>query len=48
MFDSIYILRNGRIVNDGSFVGLRQCSVLFQEMWANQKEAPQTEERLEA
>ncbi|GAB3500674.1 hypothetical protein GCM10027341_26350 [Spirosoma knui] len=48
MFDYIYILRDGRIVDEGSFVNLRQRSVLFQEMWAHQKEALQTEERVEA
>ncbi len=39
MFDYIYILRDGRVVDEGSFVELRQKSVIFQEMWAHQKEA---------
>ncbi len=39
MFDYIYVLRNGRVVDEGSFVELRQNSVIFQEMWAHQKEA---------
>ncbi|MFD2572414.1 ABC transporter ATP-binding protein [Spirosoma soli] len=48
MFDYIYILRSGRIVDEGSFVDLRQNSAVFQEMWAHQKEAMQTEERVAA
>lgn len=44
MFDYIYILRNGRIVDEGSFVKLRQNSLIFQEMWAHQQEALQREE----
>jgi ABC-type multidrug transport system fused ATPase/permease subunit len=48
MFDYIYILRNGRVVDEGNFVDLRQRSVIFQEMWAHQKEAMQTDERVEA
>lgn len=44
MFDYIYILRNGRIVDEGSFVQLRQNSTVFGEMWAHQKEALQREE----
>ena len=39
MFDHIYILRIGRIVDECSFVELRQLSSIFQEMWAHQKEA---------
>ncbi|WP_234733088.1 ABC transporter ATP-binding protein [Tellurirhabdus bombi] len=38
MFDYIYILRNGRVVDEGSFVHLRQHSMLFQEMWQHQQE----------
>ena len=43
MFDYIYILRNGRIIDEGSFVRLRQESIIFQEMWAHQKEAVREE-----
>ena len=39
MFDYIYILQNGRVVDEGTFVTLRRQSVIFQEMWAHQKEA---------
>ncbi|WP_128548503.1 ABC transporter ATP-binding protein [Larkinella soli] len=45
MFDHIYILRDGRVVDQGSFVDLRRRSPIFQEMWKHQKE--QTEETLE-
>jgi ABC-type multidrug transport system fused ATPase/permease subunit len=44
MFDYIYILRSGRIVDEGSFVELRQKSAIFQEMWAHQKEAVSEED----
>lgn len=44
MFDYIYILQNGRIVDEGSFVQLRQNSAVFGEMWAHQKEALHREE----
>lgn len=30
MFDCIYILRDGAIVDEGSFIELRQRSVIFQ------------------
>lgn len=39
MFDYIYILRNGQVVDEGTFIQLRQRSAIFQEMWAHQKEA---------
>lgn len=48
MFDYIYILRNGRVVDEGSFTHLRQNSSIFQEMWAHQKEAMHTEEAVAA
>lgn len=39
MFDYVYILRNGQIVDEGTFVELRQHSPIFQELWHHQKEA---------
>ncbi|UHG91142.1 ABC transporter ATP-binding protein [Spirosoma oryzicola] len=48
MFDYIYILRNGRVVDEGSFVELRERSLIFQEMWSHQKEVMHTEERITA
>ncbi len=39
MFDYIYILRKGQIVDEGTFVSLRERSPIFQEMWHHQKEA---------
>ncbi|QDK83408.1 ABC transporter ATP-binding protein [Spirosoma sp. KCTC 42546] len=38
LFDYIYIMQDGRIVDEGSFTDLRQRSPIFQEMWAHQKE----------
>lgn len=38
LFDYIYIMQEGRIVDEGSFTNLRQSSPIFQEMWAHQKE----------
>jgi ATP-binding cassette subfamily B protein len=41
-FDYIYILRNGQVVDEGTFENLSRYSLVFQEMWAHQKtEAPQ-------
>ncbi|XWW45602.1 ABC transporter ATP-binding protein [Fibrella sp. USSR17] len=39
MFDYIYILRDGMIADEGTFVELRQRSVLFKEMWRHQADA---------
>jgi ATP-binding cassette, subfamily B, bacterial len=36
-FDYIYILRNGQIVDEGSFEHLNRCSLVFQEMWVHQR-----------
>ncbi|AKD57971.1 ABC transporter ATP-binding protein [Spirosoma radiotolerans] len=44
MFDYIYIMEKGRIVDEGSFPELRHRSVIFQEMWAHQKEVMHQEE----
>ncbi|GAB4036225.1 ABC transporter ATP-binding protein [Spirosoma jeollabukense] len=38
LFDYIYIMRDGKIVDEGSFSTLRQYSPIFQEMWEHQKE----------
>ena len=38
LFDYIYIMQDGKIVDEGSFSTLRQHSPIFQEMWAHQKE----------
>lgn len=37
-FDYIYILQNGRIVDEGNFVDLKARSVLFDELWKHQRE----------
>ena len=39
MFDYIYILCKGQLVDEGTFVELRQHSVVFQELWHHQKQA---------
>lgn len=36
-FDYIYILRNGQVVDEGTFDHLNRCSLVFQEMWVHQK-----------
>jgi ATP-binding cassette, subfamily B, bacterial len=36
-FDYIYILRNGQVVDEGSFDHLNRCSLVFQEMWVHQR-----------
>ncbi|MDM8177836.1 MULTISPECIES: ABC transporter ATP-binding protein [Olivibacter] len=41
-FDYIYILQNGRIVDEGNFVDLKARSVLFDELWKHQRENSQT------
>lgn len=38
LFDYIYIMQSGKIVDEGSFVELRQRSAVFQEMWAHQED----------
>lgn len=43
MFDYIYIMEKGKIVDEGSFADLRHRSAIFQEMWAHQKEVMQQE-----
>jgi len=48
MFDYIYVLHNGQIVDEGSFVELRQRSSIFQQMWSHQKEVMYTEEQITA
>lgn len=36
-FDYIYIMRNGQVVDQGSFDDLSRYSLVFQEMWAHQR-----------
>ncbi|QMW02205.1 ABC transporter ATP-binding protein [Spirosoma foliorum] len=43
LFDYIYIMQDGKIIDEGSFSDLHQHSAVFQEMWAHQKEVMQTE-----
>ena len=38
LFDYVYIMRDGRIVDAGSFPELHARSLIFQEMWAHQKD----------
>lgn len=36
-FDYIYILRNGQVVDEGTFEHLNRSSLVFQEMWVHQR-----------
>ena len=36
-FDYVYILENGKIVDEGTFEGLRANSPIFQELWKHQE-----------
>lgn len=36
-FDYVYILQNGRIVEEGTFENLRQQSPIFQDLWRHQE-----------
>lgn len=38
LFDYIYIMQDGRIVDEGTFYTLRHQSTIFQAMWAHQKD----------
>lgn len=38
LFDYIYIMQSGKIVDEGSFTELRQRSTIFQEMWTHQED----------
>lgn len=37
-FDYVYVLRNGRVIDEGTFEGLRIQSPAFQELWRHQEE----------
>ncbi len=47
LFDYVYILDKGRVVDEGTFVELRERSLIFQEMWAHQKDVMQGAEMTE-
>ena len=36
-FDYVYVLRNGRVVDEGTFEGLRLQSEAFQDLWRHQE-----------
>jgi ATP-binding cassette, subfamily B, bacterial len=38
-FDYVYILQNGKLVDEGTFEDLRKNSPIFQELWQHQEEA---------
>ena len=38
LFDYVYVMQDGKIVDEGSFPELQQRSPVFQEMWAHQKD----------
>jgi ABC-type multidrug transport system fused ATPase/permease subunit len=37
-FDYVYVMENGRVVDEGTFEYLREHSVAFQEMWKHQEQ----------
>lgn len=37
LFDYVYVMRNGHVVDEGTFVYLRQHSPIFGEMWQHQQ-----------
>jgi ABC-type multidrug transport system fused ATPase/permease subunit len=37
-FDYVYILKNGRIVDEGTFAALRKNSAIFNELWRHQED----------
>jgi ABC-type multidrug transport system fused ATPase/permease subunit len=43
MFDYIYVLQQGRIVDEGTFDKLRTSSPIFQEMWRHQESSAKAE-----
>ncbi len=38
LFDYVYIMKDGKVIDEGSFSSLLQRSTVFQEMWAHQKD----------
>ena len=38
-FDYVYVLENGRVVDEGTFEYLRANSLVFQELWKHQEES---------
>jgi ABC-type multidrug transport system fused ATPase/permease subunit len=38
-FDYVYVMENGRVVDEGTFEYLREHSAVFQEMWKHQEQA---------
>jgi ABC-type multidrug transport system fused ATPase/permease subunit len=47
-FDYIYILRDGRIIDEGSFEDLKRYSLVFKEMWEHQVTVDASEEIVES
>jgi ABC-type multidrug transport system fused ATPase/permease subunit len=41
-FDYVYILQDGRIIDEGTFKHLKEHSVVFQELWKHQEHLQQT------
>ena len=38
-FDYVYILENGKVVDEGTFTQLRKESAIFQELWRHQEDS---------
>lgn len=45
-FDYVYILQNGKLVDEGTFEHLRSQSPVFQELWKHQEEAQMVDNSL--
>ncbi|GAB4019424.1 ABC transporter ATP-binding protein [Spirosoma koreense] len=38
LFDYVYVMESGKLIDEGTFAELQQRSAVFQEMWAHQKD----------
>ncbi|RYU95387.1 ABC transporter ATP-binding protein [Emticicia agri] len=45
-FDYVYILQNGRIIDEGTFKHLKENSAVFQELWKHQEHLQPKEEKV--
>ncbi len=45
-FDYVYILQNGRIIDEGTFKHLKEHSEVFQELWKHQEHLQPKEEKI--
>ncbi len=38
LFDYVYIMKNGSIIDEGTFLDLKRSSLIFNEMWKHQEQ----------